>query len=55
MNTRKEIFDNFNKFINEQNAEPFEVCQFITQILIDNGYRGGTNSRCFGEEFVLED
>ena len=55
METRKEIFDNFNKFINEQKAEPFELCQFIMQILIDNGYKGGTKSGCYGKEFILKD
>lgn len=53
MNARKKIFDNFNQFINEQDAEPFEVCMFIKSLLHENDF-GYHPTGCYGEEWQLD-
>lgn len=52
---RKQIFDNFNKFINSQEVEPSEVCMFISRLLSEHGYRGSYGTGCYGKEYVLQD
>lgn len=36
--TRETLFNNFNKFIDEQDVEPYEVCTFIYSLLKEHGY-----------------
>ena len=51
---RRKIFDNFNEFINNQNAEPDEVCMFIYSILKENDYTY-RHTGCYGSEWKLKD
>lgn len=53
MDVKKNLFDNFNEFINKQDVEPFEVCKFIYSLLKESGY-SYTPTKC-KIEWVLKD
>lgn len=50
----KKLLDNFNKFINEQDVEAYEVCLFIHSLLTEHGYEYRPTG-CYGNEYVLKD
>lgn len=50
----KKLLDNFNKFINEQEVEAYEVCLFIKSLLQEHGYEYYPTG-CYGDEFDLKD
>lgn len=49
---KEKIFENFNEFINSQEADPDEVCIFIYSLLSERGY-GYYPTGLFGEEYNL--
>ena len=51
---KKQIFDNFNKFITSQTVEPDEVCLFIKSLLVEHDY-GYRPTGCYGDEWILQD
>ena len=54
--SEKELFNNFNKFINEQRITPDEVCIFIYSLLSENGYNHKYRpTGCYGDEYILKD
>ena len=53
MDVKREIFNNFNGFINDQNADPYEVCIFIASLLDENNF-GYRPTGCYGNEWKLE-
>ncbi len=54
MDIRKKLFDNFNKFIVEQDTDPYEVCLFIHSLLSENNY-GYCPTGCYGNDWILYD
>lgn len=51
---KRQIFDNFKEFIQNQNSEPDEVCLFIKSLLQEHGY-GYRPTGCYGSEWELND
>lgn len=49
---KEKIFENFNEFINSQEADPDEVCMFIYSLLYEKRY-GYYPTGLFGEEYNL--
>ena len=50
----KKLLDNFNKFINEQEVEAYEVCLFIHSLLTEHGYEYRPTG-CYGNNYILKD
>ena len=53
MDAKRQIFDNFNNFINQQNADPYEVCMFIASLLNENNFDYRPTG-CYGSEWELK-
>lgn len=51
---KKQIFDNFRKFITSQPVESDEVCIFIKSLLVENDYKYRPTG-CYGDEWKLQD
>ena len=53
MDIRKKMFDGFNKFINEYDVDPYEVCMFIHSLLVEKQVGYAPTGCHDGEEWKL--